>query len=79
MRGKFKDGPLAYDGNLVTGRKAMIDGPFAESKEAIGGFLIIQADGLEQAVKIAEDCPGLKFGQTVELRAIGPELGAREK
>jgi hypothetical protein len=45
MRGKFKDGPLAYDGNLVTGRKAMIDGPFAESKEAIGGFLIIQADG----------------------------------
>ena len=57
----------------------MIDGPFAETKEAIGGFLIIQADGLEQAVQIAEDCPGFKFGQTVEVRAIGPDLSAREK
>jgi hypothetical protein len=40
--------------------------------------LMIQADSLEQAVQIAEDCPGFKFGQTVEVRAIGPDLSSRE-
>ena len=68
-----------YDGKIVTDRNAVTDGPFAESKEAIGGFLIIQADSLEQAVQIAEDCPGFRFGQTVEVRPIGPDLSAREK
>jgi hypothetical protein len=78
--GKFKGGgPLIRDGKIVTDRNAVIDGPFAESKEAIGGFLIIQVDSLEQAVQIAEDCPGFKFGQTVEVRAIGPDLSAPEK
>ena len=78
--GKFKGGgPLVHDGKIVRDRNAVIDGPFAESKEAIGGFLIIQADSLEQAVQIAEDCPGFKFGQTVEVRAIGPDLSSREK
>jgi hypothetical protein len=71
-------GPLLYGGKIVTGRKVVIDGPFAESKEAIAGFLIVQADSLEQAVQIAEDCPGFRFGQTVEVRTIGPDLSARE-
>ena len=51
----------------------MTDGPFSESKEAIAGFLIIQADSLEQAVEIAEGWPGLEYAQTVEVRAILPE------
>jgi hypothetical protein len=59
------------------------DGPFAESKEAIAGFFIIRADSLEQAVEIADGCPGLEFGQTVEVRAIVSEpvelQSAREK
>ena len=70
-------GPLVYDGKIVTDRKGVTDGPYTESKEAIGGFLVIQADSLEQAVQIAEECPGVKFGQTVEVRAIGPGLSAR--
>jgi hypothetical protein len=78
--GTFKGGgPLVYDGKIVRDRNAVIDGPFAESKEAIGGFLIIQAANLEQAVQIAENCPGFKFGQTVEVRPIGPDLSAPEK
>src|SRR5215469_10085786 len=78
--GKFKGGgPLAYDRKIVTDRKAVVDGPFAETKEAIAGFLIIEADSLEQAVQIAQDCPGFKFGQTVELRAIGPDLSVPEE
>jgi hypothetical protein len=78
--GTFKaGGPLLYDGKTVTGRKVVIDGPFAESKEAIAGFLIVQADSLERAVQIAEDCPGFRFGQTVEVRTIGPDLSADAK
>jgi len=59
------------------------DGPFAESKEAIAGFFLIRADSLEEAVEIAGGCPGLEYGQTVEVRAMVPEAYelqiAREK
>ena len=69
--GKFKAGhPLAHEGTIVAGRNPVKDGPFAESKEAIAGFFIIQADSLEQAVEVAKGCPGLEFGQTVEVRPI---------
>jgi hypothetical protein len=78
--GKFKGGgPLVSNGKTVMRRSLVTDGPFAESKEAIAGFLIIAADSLERAVQIAEDCPGFKFGQTVEVRGIGPDLSAREE
>ena len=60
-----------------------MDGPFSESKEAIAGFFIIQADSLEEAVEIAKNCPGLDYGQTVEVRAIASEAAelqvARQK
>jgi hypothetical protein len=65
---------LEHNGKIVAGRNAVTDGPFAESKEAIAGFFVIQADGLEQAVEIAKSCPGLDYGQTVEVRAIAAEL-----
>ena len=73
-QGQFRGGgPLAHDGKTLADRNTVIDGPFAETKEAIAGFFIIQADSLEQAVEIAKDCPGLTYGQTVEVRAIAPE------
>jgi hypothetical protein len=69
--GQFKGGgPLAHSGKSIAPKKVVTDGPFAESKEAIAGFFIIQADSLEQAVEIAQGCPGLEFGQTVEVRAM---------
>jgi hypothetical protein len=82
--GQFKSGgPLAHAGKIITGRKVVTDGPFAESKEAIAGFFVIQANSLERAVGIAKGCPGLEFGQTVEVRAIASEPDelqiAREK
>ena len=82
--GRFKGGgPLNHDGKIVVRRNVVTDGPFAESKEAIAGFFIIRADSLEQAVEIAEGCPGLEYGQTVEVRPIGLEPDelrcAREK
>jgi hypothetical protein len=72
--GQFKGGgPLAHSGKNIAPSKVVTDGPFAESKEAIAGFFVIQADSLEQAVEIAQGCPGLEVGQTVEVRAIVPE------
>jgi len=69
--GRFKGGaPLMHDGKIVLRRNVVTDGPFAESKEAIAGFFIVQADSLEQAVEIANGCPGLEVGQTVEVRAV---------
>ena len=69
--GKFKGGhPLSNEGKIVAGRNPVTDGPFAESKEAIAGFFIIQANNLEEAVEIAKGCPGLDYGQTVEVRPI---------
>ena len=82
--GRFKGGgPLMHEGKIVARRHVVMDGPFAESKEAIAGFFIVKADSLEQAVEIANDCPGLEYGQTVEVRAIALEpcelQSAREK
>jgi hypothetical protein len=72
--GRFKGGgPLAHKGKILSSRTTITDGPFAESKEAVAGFFIILAESLEQAAEIASGCPGLQFGQTVEVRAMVPE------
>ena len=77
--GKFKGGgPLMHDGKIIARRNAVTDGPFAESKEATAGFFIVQADSLEQAVEIANGCPGLQFGQTVEVTHLRPLRAALE-
>jgi hypothetical protein len=46
------------------------DGPFAESKEAIGGYFLLKVDSIEEAVAIAKDCPGLAYGARVEVRPV---------
>jgi hypothetical protein len=54
------------------------DGPFAETKEALGGFYVIEARDLDEALAIAARCPGLKYGSSIEVRpvldysAVGP-------
>ena len=49
----------------------MLDGPYAEAKEVIAGWLLIEADSLDEAVKIAADCPNVEFG-SVEVRQTVP-------
>jgi hypothetical protein len=72
--GRFKTGaPLTHKGKFLAGRNLVTDGPFAESKEAIAGFFVIQGNSLEQAVETAKGCPGLEYGQTVEVREIALE------
>jgi hypothetical protein len=81
--GMFKSGHPTKHSEIVAGRNAVTDDPFAESKEAVAGFFIIQADSVEQALEITKGCPALDFGQTVEVRVItsaAPELQvARQK
>lgn len=71
--------PLEHKGIMVTNRagRAISDGPFAESKEAIGGFFLLNVESLEQAVEIAKQCPTLKHGVNVEVRQVAPDCPMR--
>lgn len=72
--GRVKGGyPLAHKGKTVADKETVTDGPFAESKEAIAGYIVIQALNLEEAMEIAKGAPCLDYGQTIEVRAIAPE------
>lgn len=64
--------PLENSGKIVSGKGGRIvsDGPFAESKETIGGYIMLKVDTLEEAVEIAQQCPGLAYGIQVEVRPV---------
>jgi hypothetical protein len=72
--GKCKGGhPLAAEGRVVSGHgAAMSDGPFVETKEAIGGYFYLQVESEEEAVAIARRCPALTHGVKVEVRPVVP-------
>jgi hypothetical protein len=51
------------------GKLSVIDGPFAEAKEVLGGFFVIEAANYDEAVEAAKTCPHMEFG-TIEVRQI---------
>jgi hypothetical protein len=53
-----------------TDRVAVTDGPYAESKELVGGFFIIRAADYDEACSLALSCPHLSYGGGVEVRQI---------
>ena len=62
---------LTADIKKVSGpNRTITDGPFAESKEMVGGYYIVTANNFDEVVKIAEDYPDYEFGNTVEIREI---------
>jgi hypothetical protein len=67
--------PLEPEGKMVSGKNGRVvaDGPFAESKEAIGGYFLLRVASLEQAVAIAQQCPGLPHGIQVEVRPVAEQ------
>jgi len=66
--------PLEREGRIVSGKNRVVsDGPFAESKETIGGYFLLNVDSMEEAVTIAQQCPGLPFGIRVEVRPVAAE------
>ena len=69
--GKMTGGlPLKSEGKTVNSRGVVTDGPFAEGKEIVGGYLTIKANDLKEAVEISKDCPIFEFDGTVEVREI---------
>lgn len=53
------------------GRAMALDGPFAEAKEMVGGFFLVDCQTREEAVALAQQCPAAGWA-TVEVRATGP-------
>jgi hypothetical protein len=77
--GKMKSGQrLATEGKLVS-RSGVTDGPFAESKEVIGGYWFFVADNLEEAAELAAQNPCLACGLTYEVRRLELERASAYK
>ena len=75
-QGKAKPGrALERKGATVSGRNGRVvsDGPFAESKEAIGGYLVLDVETLEEAIAIAQSSPSLAYGTSIEVRPVAEE------
>ena len=64
--------PLALQGKVVRGPKPVIsDGPYAEAKDLVLGFMIVEARDLAHAARLATGCPIATGGDSVEVRPIG--------
>ena len=71
-RGVMRAGQrLAREGRLVT-RERIVDGPFAEAKEVVGGFWFVRAASLEEAARLSAGNPGLACGLQYEIRPFEP-------
>lgn len=53
------------------GRQTLVDGPFAEAKEMVGGYFLLDCATREEAIAIAAECPAARWA-TVEVREFGP-------
>jgi hypothetical protein len=61
---------LLPEGKTIRPGKVISDGPYMEVKEMIGGYLIVKADSMDEAMKMADGCPNLLYGGNVEVRAV---------
>ncbi|HKD54278.1 MAG TPA: YciI family protein [Steroidobacteraceae bacterium] len=72
-QGHLKDPghPLEPSGKVVRGnQKQVTDGPYAEAKDVVGGFTLIEARDLAEASELAKGCPILAVGGSVEVRPL---------
>lgn len=72
---KFKANIVDMGGRLKPGGKVVrasgvTDGPFAEAKELVGGFMIVSAESYERALDVAREMPGWTPGSSIEVREI---------
>jgi hypothetical protein len=67
----FGGQPLTKEGKVISGNaKKITDGPFAEGKEVVGGYLLVKANDMNGAVDLSKDCPIYEYGGSVEVREI---------
>lgn len=72
-KGHIKDQgqPLEPQGKVVRGREKLVtDGPYAESKDLVGGYTLVEAKDIAQATELSKGCPILERGGLVEVRPI---------
>ncbi len=70
-QGKFiSTNALGFEGKTVDSKGVITDGPYAEIKEIVGGYIIVKAKNLDDAVKLSEGCPTLLRGGKVEIRDV---------
>ncbi len=69
----LEDAPTAKSVRIRNGRLTAVDGPFAEAKEVLGGFNLIEAESMEEAVRIAAEFPWARTGcgEVRPVRDIG--------
>jgi len=73
--GKYLDASPLHPVSTATsirvreGKRLVTDGPFAETREQLGGFYLINAKDLDEAIRIAERIPAARFG-TIEIRPV---------
>ncbi|WP_258098807.1 YciI family protein [Marinoscillum pacificum] len=61
--------PLNNEGKVVEkGGEIITDGPYPEGKEIVGGYVIVEANTLDEAVELSKGCPIFDFGGIVEVR-----------
>ncbi len=63
-------------GAVVKPDMTVIDGPFTESKELVGGYMMVEASDLAGAIEIVKGSPMVKGGNTIEVREL-PEMGKK--
>lgn len=64
---------MPHDGKVIrheTDQPTITDGPFTETKEVLGGFFVIEASSLDEAVVIAQTCPHVRYGTKTHVRQI---------
>ena len=80
-RGQMPAGqPLGDEGRVISGaqRRAVADGPFAEAKEAVGGYVLVLAADFDEAMQIAGEWPLLDYECTVEVRPVRQQCATME-
>ena len=73
--------PLEPEGRVVSGIRGerVVDGPFVESKEAIGGYFLLMVESLDEATEIAKECPWLEIGMKVSVRPVAESCSVAKR
>jgi hypothetical protein len=69
----LKSAKIASTVRVRNGKTSVTDGPFAETKEQIGGFFLVEASNIDEAIQIAAQWPSARIG-TIEVRPVDDEL-----
>ena len=67
---QMEDPQTATTVRVEDGRTLVTDGPFAEMKESLGGYLLYEADDLDQAIELAARIPAARMGGAIEVRPV---------